>query len=127
MQLPFDDASFCDIAVVQGGLHHLNELPGDLNRTLLEVKRVLRPSGRVVIVEPLVDAVSVSGSFSLSPPRGSCWAKLNALATMIEFERHTYEQWLRQPRLIRQSLDRHFKPEIVRVCYGKLMYVGRNG
>jgi ubiquinone/menaquinone biosynthesis C-methylase UbiE len=38
--------------VVQGGLHHLPELPRDLDKTLLEIKRVLRPQGRFVIVEP---------------------------------------------------------------------------
>ena len=49
--LPFPDASY-DVAVVHGGLHHLESLPDDLVRTLDEVRRVLRDGCRLVAVEP---------------------------------------------------------------------------
>ena len=39
-RLPFAAASR-EVAVVQGGLHHLMRLPGDLEETLAEVRRVL--------------------------------------------------------------------------------------
>jgi len=50
-ELPFADQSK-DAAIVQGGLHHLPLLPDDLERVFAELKRVLRPSGHVVFVEP---------------------------------------------------------------------------
>src|SRR5882762_5655493 len=50
-QLPFADRSK-DILIVQGGLHHLPTLPGDLDQTFEQMHRVLRKDGRVVLVEP---------------------------------------------------------------------------
>jgi ubiquinone/menaquinone biosynthesis C-methylase UbiE len=50
-QLPFIDDSK-DIVIVQGGLHHLISLPDDLEQVLSETRRVLRKSGRLVVVEP---------------------------------------------------------------------------
>jgi ubiquinone/menaquinone biosynthesis C-methylase UbiE len=50
-QLPFADRSK-DILIVQGGLHHLPTLPGDLDQTFSEMQRVLRKNGRVMFVEP---------------------------------------------------------------------------
>ena len=47
--LPFEDASF-DVAVISLVLHHL---PSDLKmKGLNEVQRVLRPGGRLLVVEP---------------------------------------------------------------------------
>src|ERR1700756_1943642 len=40
-RLPFEKASK-DILIVQGGLHHLPVLPGDLDQTLSEAERVLK-------------------------------------------------------------------------------------
>jgi SAM-dependent methyltransferase len=56
-QLPFADHSK-DILIVQGGLHHLSFLPGDLEQVLSEVRRVLRKSGRFVVVEPWLTGLS---------------------------------------------------------------------
>ena len=50
-RLPFVDSSK-DIVVVQGGLHHLQELPADLRQTLAEAHRVLRDGGLFLTVEP---------------------------------------------------------------------------
>ena len=49
--LPFEGDSR-DIVVVQGGLHHLIDIPKDLNTTFCEIRRVLRPDGLFVMVEP---------------------------------------------------------------------------
>jgi SAM-dependent methyltransferase len=49
--LPFADGSK-DVLIVQGGLHHLPNLPDDLDQTFSEMQRVLRKSGRVLFVEP---------------------------------------------------------------------------
>ncbi|MFQ5526410.1 MAG: class I SAM-dependent methyltransferase [Thermoanaerobaculia bacterium] len=123
--LPVEAESY-DAAIVQGGLHHLPELPGDLELVLREVGRILTPSGRLVLVEPWMTPflVLVHAACGLSPAR---WAssKLEALAVMIEHERFTYENWLSRPEEVRDVLHRHFEPLSERVAWGKLSFVGR--
>jgi|SRR5215813_10250887 len=123
-ELPFDDASK-DIAIVQGGLHHLSSLE-DLQKTLSEIRRVLRPGARLVVVEPwltpflrLVHALCGVGLVR------RCSRKFDALAVMIEHERTTYEQWLGQPRAIMALLEEHFRTECRLIGWGKLALVGR--
>src|SRR6185436_11411019 len=50
-QVPLPEQSF-DAIIIQGGLHHLFQLPDDLELTLREARRLLRNQGRIVIVEP---------------------------------------------------------------------------
>lgn len=124
-QLPFSGVSR-DIAIVQGGLHHLPELPGDLERVVAEVRRVLRPGGRFIVVEPwqtpFLRFVHWIGSFSTAR---RAWAKLDALETMTELERPTYEQWLRQPQMVLRCLEANFATERKFIGWGKLMWLGR--
>lgn len=125
-QLPFADASR-DIAIVQGGLHHLLELPADLERVVGEVRRVLRPGGRFMVVEPwrtpFLRFVHWVGSFRAAR---RAWDKLDALETMTELEWTTYEQWLRQPDVVRRCLETNFATERKFIGWGKLMWVGRS-
>src|SRR4029077_21263140 len=123
-QLPFQTGSK-DVLIVQGGLHHLSTLPDDLEQVFAEMHRVLRAGGWVVIVEPWLDPFlrlvhAVSG-LSLA-----CFfsKKLNALATMIRYERRTYEQWLNQPKLILGLSPKHFSPIQERFGWGKWNFVG---
>ncbi len=124
-QLPYPDESR-DIAIVQGGLHHLPELPADLVRVVQEVRRVLRPGGRLVVVEPwrtpFLRLVHWVGSFRIVR---RLWPKLDALETMTEWESETYEQWLAQPELVLETLERGFVVERKLIRWGKLMWVGR--
>ena len=124
-QLPFPDAAR-DIAIVQGGLHHLPTLPGDLERVVAEVRRVLRPGGRFIVVEPwqtpFLQFVHWVGSFRVAR---RAWAKIDALETMTELERPTYEQWLRQPGMVLRCLEANFAAERQFIGWGKLMWVGR--
>jgi SAM-dependent methyltransferase len=46
-ELPFDDGTF-DLAITVAALHHVAD-PADVRRTLMEMVRVLRPGGRIVI------------------------------------------------------------------------------
>jgi ubiquinone/menaquinone biosynthesis C-methylase UbiE len=123
-KLPFA-ARTKDILIVQGGLHHLPALPDDLDQTFSEMQRVLRNDGCVVLVEPwltpflqFVHAVSET-SFARRLSN-----RMDALATMIHFERRTYEQWLGQPALIQKITRAHFVPVHESFAWGKWNFVG---
>lgn len=123
--LPFKDNSR-DIAIVQGGLHHLPKLPDDLEQTLAEVRRVLRPDGRFMVVEPwLTPFLRFVHWVAKKPVLRRVWPKLDACQTMIENEIDTYENWLSQPQMIRDLLDKHFTQELRTESWGKIMYLGR--
>lgn len=124
-QLPFDDASR-DILIVQGGLHHLPTLPDDLEQTLNEVKRVLRPGGRFMVVEPWLTPFLRAVHFASERAFVRAMSqKFDALHTMIVHEQRTYDQWLAQPDAILTLLDERFERERVSASAGKLMYLGR--
>lgn len=111
-----------DILIVQGGLHHLDSLPQDLELTLAEARRVLRPGGLFVAVEPWrTPFLALVHRISQSQTARRMSGKVDALATMIEHERRTYEQWLDQPDTILAMLDRYFQTELRRITWGKLM------
>jgi len=124
-QLPFPDAAR-DVMIVQGGLHHLPSLPEDLERVVSEVRRVLRPGGRFMVVEPwrtpFLQFVHWVGSFHAAR---RAWAKLDALERMTELEQTTYEQWLREPELILRLLENGFAVERKFIGWAKLMWVGK--
>ena len=124
-ELPFADASQ-DVLIAQGGLHHLPTLPEDLERTLREMRRVLKPGGRVAIVEPWLTAFLrfVHAVCRLRLAR-RFFPKIDALATMIHYERHTYEEWLSRPREIQDLLSHYFDVEWTRASFGKLWFLGR--
>ena len=124
-QLPFADKSK-DAAIVQGGLHHLPVLPDDLERVFAELKRVLRPEGRVVFVEPwLTPFLRFVHMVARNPLARRVSVKLDALATMIENERQTYENWLGRPQEISELARRYFRPEHESFAWGKWNFVGR--
>jgi SAM-dependent methyltransferase len=114
-----------DVAVVQGGLHHLFSIE-DVDLALHEMRRVVVPGGRIIIVEPwrtpflrFVHAVSnrrVVRRLS---------RKLDALATMTEEELETYERWLRAPYALLKLVRQHLVLEVERRRWGKLMVLGR--
>lgn len=123
-ELPYEDSSF-DAIAVQGGLHHLR-LMDDLDRTLAEMHRVLKPDGRLLIVEPwLTTFLRIVHAACGSRICRRVWGRLDALATMIDLERETYEDWLGRPHEIRPALERIVKPEKLEIGWGKLMLVGR--
>ena len=123
LQLP--DSSR-DVVVTQGGLHHLPGLPSDLERTLAEAARILRPEGRLVIVEPWpTPFLSFVHAVCGIPLARRMWGKLDALAEMIEREQPTYGNWLAAESAVLECLDRLFETERLRRRAGKLMYVGR--
>jgi ubiquinone/menaquinone biosynthesis C-methylase UbiE len=123
-KLPFADRSK-DVLIVQGGLHHLPTLPDDLDQTFSEMQRVLRTDGRAVFVEPwLTPFLKFVHEVSENPFARRVSNKIDALATMIQFERRTYEQWLGQPELIKNIARAHFLPLHESFTWGKWNFVG---
>jgi ubiquinone/menaquinone biosynthesis C-methylase UbiE len=123
-RLPFPDRSR-DVLIVQGGLHHLPNLRQDLQQTFAEMHRVLRRTGRVMIVEPwstpfLAFAHAVSENWLAR----RLWQKLDALAVMTYYERRTYEQWLSQPRAITELARTYFTPIHESFAWGKWNFAG---
>lgn len=115
-----------DLVIVQGGLHHLPNLPEDLELVLAEMRRILKPTGKIVVVEPwLTPFLQIVHAACERKLLRKMWGKLDALAAMIELEATTYFNWLSQPRVITDMFDRHFTCEYRRTSFGKLMYIGQ--
>lgn len=123
-ELPFPDHSR-DVLIVQGGLHHLPILPESLAQTLGEMHRVTRKEGRLIVVEPWLTPFLRLVHWTLGLPLMRCRPrKLEALASMIEYERNTYEQWLKQPELILDLSHQYFSPVHESFAWGKWFFVG---
>ena len=116
-----------DVVIVQGGLHHLEAIPADLDVVLAECSRVSKPDGIVCIVEPwMTPFLALAHLACRQRLARRSWPRLDALATMIEHEIVTYEQWLAHPKVILESIHRRFSPEKQTISRGKLRFVGRN-
>lgn len=102
-----------DIVVVQGGLHHLFT-HADVADALAEMCRVASMTGRIVILEPwLTPFLRVVHAVCEQPLARQLWPKLDALATMIEEERKTYERWLNAPAQTLALIHKHLTPQLV--------------
>jgi SAM-dependent methyltransferase len=117
--LPFAD--HCkDIVIVQGGLHHLPTLPGDLDQTFSEIRRVLKKDAHVIFIEPWsTPFLNLVHAICENPVARRFSPKLDALATMIHYERRTYEQWLNKPELVLAVAEKHFLPTSQSFRWGK--------
>ncbi|TWU57449.1 class I SAM-dependent methyltransferase [Rubripirellula reticaptiva] len=123
--LPMDDSVY-DIAIVQGGLHHLPTLPADLDESLSEMRRILKPEGRLYVVEPwMTTFLQLAHAITNQPIVRRLYPKGDALATMTEHEAETYYQWLGMPDVLMQSFEKHFETQQCETSWGKLLWVGR--
>ena len=122
--LPFEDETK-DMVVVQGGLHHLPNLPSDLDQTFAEVRRVLKAGGLFVMVEPWSTPflTMVHGISDLRLARKFS-NTLDAFATMTHYEAGTYFNWLSRPSEVDGLLARHFDATLDDVGWGKKRFVG---
>jgi SAM-dependent methyltransferase len=113
-----------DVAIVQGGLHHLATL-GDVALALAEMQRVVVPGGRVVIIEPwLTPFLRAVHVLSERQWLRRLIPKVDAFATMTEEESETYFRWLNAPDELLELVGRHVAPTILRKRWGKLTVVG---
>ena len=71
--LPFRSGSQ-DVAIVQGGLHHLPDVRADLPLVIAEVQRVLKPGGRLRRRRAVADAVPARVHAAARARRGGCGA-----------------------------------------------------
>lgn len=123
--LPFADRSK-DVLIVQGGLHHLLILPDDLEKAFSEMRRVLREDGRVMLVEPWrTPFLRLAHLVSDNALMRKLSNKLDALATMTEHERPTYENWLGRPQEISALARKYFMPKHESFSWGKWNFVGK--
>ena len=115
-----------DLVLVQGGLHHLPELPEDLERTFSEMARVLAPGGAVLFVEPCLTPFLRLAHFCCGVPLFRKMSPhLDSLAVMIEHERTSYYQWLSRMRENRALARERFEPVLDRASMGKWYFAGR--
>lgn len=123
-RLPIRSASF-DVAVVQGGLHHLASLD-EVRAALAEMHRVLKPDGRAIIIEPWsTPFLHLAHGIAERRLARTLSRKLDAFAAMIDHERPTYEAWLGQPRPILDAVAAWFDAIVLRRGWGKLVFLGR--
>jgi len=86
---------------------------------------VLRDDGRLLLVEPwLTPFLSLAHALCRSRIFRAISPKIDALATMIHYERKTYEQWLSHSKTILDSLHKSFQSERCRFRWGKIFFVG---
>jgi ubiquinone/menaquinone biosynthesis C-methylase UbiE len=122
-KLPLATASV-NVAIVQGGLHHLFTTD-DVNQALAEMRRVLQPHGRIIIIEPWLTPFLRLVHFVCERPLvRRLVPRLDALATMIEEERDTYERWLHAPQEHLTVFRQHIVPQFMQRRWGKLIIVG---
>jgi len=124
-RLPFQSNSK-DLIIVQGGLHHLVKIPEDLDLVLSEVRRVLSPEGKLVMVEPWLTPFLKFAHFACSVGLvRRFFPKVDALATMIHFESPTYSSWLNSRETILEILGNHFLEIHFSLALGKVRFIGR--
>ncbi len=121
--MPFQTNSQ-DVAIVQGGLHHVPDVFADLPLVVSEVQRILKPGGLFVVVEPWMTPFLRAVHWACNGPVRRVWPRLDALATMIHFERETYERWLANPAFVLSELSGGFVTQLNRQRWGKLLFVG---
>ena len=123
-RLPVRSSSH-DVAIVQGGLHHLPAMD-DVREALAEMQRVLRPDGRVIIIEPWMTPF-LRGVHLVAERRvmRRLSNRLDAFAAMTDEERPTYEAWLARPHAILEAVTGRFDTIVLRRRFGKLVFLGR--
>lgn len=123
-RMPVADRSQ-DVVAVHGGLHHLPSLD-DLEATFREIRRVVRPSGRVIVVEPWsTPFLTFVHAISRQKLARMLSKKVDAFERMYELEHATYDAWLSQPDAILAVVRRHVEPLTLAVRWGKLMLLAR--
>lgn len=124
-ELRFEDESL-DAVMTQGGLHHLPDVEQDLPLVLDEIRRVLRPGGVILIVEPWLTPFLRLVHFLARRKLVRCISpKFRAFQGMTEREQVTYDAWLNRPEIILEMLQSRFVVDKLEIRLGKLMFGGQ--
>ena len=95
------------------------------NRAPPSRRRVLRKEGRVIFVEPWRTAfLSFVHFVSEIPVVRRHSNKMDAFATMTEYEIRTYTQWLDHPEAIKKVARSHFVPMLRVLRLGQVEFRG---
>jgi hypothetical protein len=87
---------------------------------------VLRKTGQAMFVEPwLTPFLRLVHWLAARELARGCSTKLDALQTMAEHERRTYQQWLSQPDLILKTVRTCFCPIHESFTWGKWTFAGK--
>lgn len=115
-----------DVFIVQGGLHHLPEIPGDLERCLGGIRKALKPGGRFFVVEPWnTPFLRMVHAITRNPLARPTVRRFDAFATMVEEEWETYSRWLRNPDVILNTFRKAFPQVETQTARGKLHLIAR--
>lgn len=125
--LPFDDNSR-DVLAIHGGLHHLPELLVDLQRAIDECHRVLKPGGRLLVVEPWNTLFLKFVHWAAANPLARRTSnRLDAFQQLYLHEQATYDRWRNNPDVVLEVLCGRFHTERCSERWGKLYFMGRKG
>jgi ubiquinone/menaquinone biosynthesis C-methylase UbiE len=92
-QIPFDDAYF-DAVYCSGVLHHIDW--DHLTTVLGEIRRVLKPSGKFIYVEPRSSIARSVGHVLILSPLARLSKNAFAMAECLKAEWPTYHIWLKR-------------------------------
>lgn len=124
-ELPFETGSR-DVLAVHGGLHHLPELLSDVERAIDECHRVLKPGGRLLVVEPWNTLFLKFVHWAAANPLARMASpKLDAFQQLYLHERSTYDRWRSHPDVVLEILCSRFHTERCSERWGKLYFLGR--
>lgn len=99
--LPLPDASV-EVVIAMDVLHHLSQ--DQLDGALVELRRVVRPTGRLLVCEPAPTVVRRVLGVALASPLASLSAFTRDKRRMVELEADTLVPWLRaEPRFVQRA------------------------
>lgn len=92
-RIPFEDAYF-DLVYCSGVLHHIDW--DHLTTVLEEIRRVLKPSGKFIYVEPRSSIARSVGHALVLSPLARLSRNASAMADCLKAEWPTYDVWLKR-------------------------------
>ncbi len=91
-----------------------------------EAVRVLRPGGRMLVVEPWNTPFLKMVHFAAANPVARLsWDKLDAFQELYAHEQETYDRWRNHPDLVLGMFRDRLEVEMCNPRWGKLYFLGR--
>ena len=110
-----------DIVIIQGGVHHLDNLETSLPILFNGISKILNKNGKFVLIEPwltpFLQFVHFISGFRFIRMINST---ICAFAIMFFFEKKTYKQWLNNSKNIYLALQSFFIVKSTKKEHGKI-------